>query len=108
MHGAEALVTAAAASYAASCALGVRALRSPDGTTGVRWAHHALYASTAALTAASLTSLARRPTRAARALLPAAAPLAVIPFAGTHGRRHVLAALSAAPAFATAVVRAWR
>jgi hypothetical protein len=31
------------------------------------------------------------------ALLPAAAPLAAIPYLGTHSRRHPLVALAAAP-----------
>ena len=47
------------------------------------------------------TLLARR--RSGWWLLPAVLPLAVVPYAGTRSRRHVLVAVSAAPFYAAAV-----
>ena len=45
---------------------------------------------------------------AALALAPAAVPLAAIPYAGTHTRRHPLIGVTAAPFFAAAAIRARR
>ena len=45
---------------------------------------------------------------AAATLAPALVPLAVIPYAGTHTRRHPLIALSAAPFIAAAAIRSRR
>ncbi|WP_308799042.1 hypothetical protein [Agromyces silvae] len=103
------IFAAAAAAYAANCALGASvALRLVD-TRDVRWVHHAMYIATATLTAVAVSSaLWGRPRhasrRAAAALLPAALPLAAIPYAGTHTRRHPAVALSAAPFFVAGVV----
>lgn len=110
---APALFGAAAASYAANCALGAAvALRLVD-TSGFRWVHHAIYVTTCALAlAAGSTALwdARRASAraAALALAPAAVPLAAIPYAGTRTRRHPLIALGAAPFFAVAAIRSRR
>jgi hypothetical protein len=93
---------AATVSYAANCALGAAVATRLVDTTRCRWVHHALYIATCTAAAAALIAgrlgAPRRPgRRAASALLPAAVPLAVIPFAGTHTRRHPLVALTAAP-----------
>jgi hypothetical protein len=96
------LFTAATAAYAANCALGASvALRIVD-TRRFRWVHHALYIATCVTTAAAIVAGwmqgTGRPGRAAAlALVPAAAPLAAIPYVGTHGRRHPLTALAASP-----------
>jgi hypothetical protein len=96
------LFVAATTAYTANCALGVSvALRLVD-TRNFRWLHHALYIATCATTAlavsAGIWGEPHRPSRrAALALLPAAVPLAAIPYLGSHGRRHPLVALAAAP-----------
>ncbi|NHC44235.1 hypothetical protein [Motilibacter aurantiacus] len=99
---ADALVRVAAVSYAANCALGTAAASGVD-TRRVRWLHHALFVTTATLTATAAGAglLQRRP--AAYALLPAAVPLALIPHLGTHGPRHRVVALSAAPFYVAAL-----
>lgn len=96
------LFVAAATAYAANCALGTAVAARLIDTRGFRWVHHALYIATCTTTALALGGglwgQPRRPSRrAALALLPAAAPLAAIPFLGTHTRRHPLVALAAAP-----------
>ncbi|WP_101847591.1 hypothetical protein [Zhihengliuella sp. ISTPL4] len=92
---------AAATAYAANCALGAAVAARLIDTRRFRWVHHALYILTCATTGlavvAGLAAGAPRGRRAARALLPAAIPLAAIPYAGTHTRRHPLVALTAAP-----------
>jgi hypothetical protein len=96
------LFLAAATAYGANCALGAAvAVRIVD-TRNFRWLHHLLYIATCLTTAVALSAglwgSPRRPSRrAALALLPAAAPLAAIPYLGTHTRRHPLVALAAAP-----------
>lgn len=108
-----ALFAAAAAGYAANCALGASvALRLVD-TRDVRWVHHALYIVTVALSAAAFSTAwwgRRREASGAAAatLAPAFVPLAVIPFAGTHTRRHPLIALTAAPFIVAAAIRSGR
>jgi hypothetical protein len=107
------LFTAAAASYAANCALGAAVWFRFIDTSRYRWVHHAIYLTTCALAvAAGSAALWARPGSragaATLALAPAAVPLAVIPYAGTRTRRHPLIALTAAPFFAAAVVRSWR
>ena len=104
------MFAAATVSYAANCALGASvALRLVD-TRNVRWVHHALYLATFSLAVGAMSSAVwgsrRRASRAAAALLaPAAVPLTLIPYAGTHTRRHPLVALAAAPFFIAALVR---
>ena len=104
------MFTAATVSYAANCALGASvALRLVD-TRDVRWVHHALYLATFSLAVGAMSSALwgspRRTSREAAALLaPAAVPLTLIPYAGTHTRRHPLVALAAAPFFIAALVR---
>lgn len=96
------LFAAAAAAYAVNCALGASVAARLIDTSRFRWLHHALYIATCATTASALVAgWSRGPRasdrRAALALLPAAVPLAAIPYLGTHGRRHPLVALAAAP-----------
>lgn len=96
------LFTAAAVAYTANVALGTAVATKVVDTSDIRWLHHALYIATCATSAAAVSALVwGRPKsasrRAALALAPAAAPLAAIPYLGTHGRRHPLTALAAAP-----------
>ncbi|GAB3618677.1 hypothetical protein GCM10027416_32340 [Okibacterium endophyticum] len=102
------LVTAAAVSYAANCALGVSAATGRVDTSRSRWVHHALYVCTAALAGAAMSSGIRNRSRAGYLLMPAAVPLTLIPFAGSRGRRHTVIALAAAPFFVLSLLRAWR
>ncbi len=92
---------AAATAYAANCALGLAVAARLINTRRFRWVHHALYILTCATAGlavvAGLATRTPRTRRAALALLPAAVPLAAIPYAGTHTRRHPLVALTAAP-----------
>lgn len=105
------LFAAAAAAYAANCALGASVALKLIDTRNVRWVHHALYLTTSTLTAVALSSaLWGRPRttsrRASAALAPAVVPLIVTPYAGTHTGRHPAVALSAAPFFAAGAVTA--
>ncbi|WP_336643133.1 hypothetical protein [Microbacterium sp. MMO-113] len=92
---------AAATAYGANCALGLAVAARLIDTRRFRWVHHALYILTCATTGLAvvvgLATRTPRTRRAALALLPAAVPLAAIPYAGTHTRRHPLVALMAAP-----------
>ena len=95
------LFISATAAYAANCALGAAVAARLIDTRRFRWVHHALYIVTCATTASAVVAgWSRGPgtpgRRAALALLPAAAPLAAIPYLGTHTRRHPLIALAAA------------
>ena len=103
------LFVLAALSYLLNCALGTAVATKVIDTSRFRWLHHALFVLTCATTAVALGSGIRSGRRAPRAraavaLAPAVVPLAVIPFAGTRGRRHPLVALSAAPFFAASLV----
>ncbi len=105
------MFAAAALSYLLNCLLGGAVATRLIDTRRFRWLHHALFILTAASTVVALSSalwrIPRRPNRrAAVALAPALSPLAVIPFAGTRGRRHPLVALSAAPFFAAGLILA--
>lgn len=102
------LFTAATTGYVANCALGVGVATRVLDTTDVRWVHHALYATTVTLAAAATSSLLWTENKAGWTLLPAAVPLALIPYLGTHSRRHPLVALSAAPFFVLSLIKAWR
>lgn len=97
------LLRAAGGSYLASCALGTAVATGTLRTGRGRWVHHALFVVTSTLTALALAATAREGRRAGWWLLPAAVPLAVVPFAGTRSRRHVLVAVSAAPFYAAAL-----
>ncbi|GAA2936018.1 hypothetical protein GCM10010458_19890 [Microbacterium luteolum] len=97
------LFVAAAIAYTANAALGTAVATRAVDTSEFRWVHHALYIATCATTAAAAAGglFWARPRgasrRAALLLAPAAAPLAAIPYLGTHSRRHPLVALAAAP-----------
>ena len=97
------LLRIAGGSYLASCALGTGVATGVLRTGRARWVHHALYVSTATLTAVALAAAARERSRAGWWLLPVVVPLAVVPYAGTRSRRHVLVAASAAPFYAAAL-----
>ncbi|WP_181025754.1 hypothetical protein [Rathayibacter rathayi] len=99
---------AAAVSYCANCALGTAVAAGALRTGRWHWIHHALYLCTSTLTAFAWATLHRSDPAAAAALAPAAVPLAVIPFAGTHGRRHPVIALAAAPFIVAALLRVRR
>ena len=107
------LFTAAAASYLLNCALGTSVLTRLLDTSGYRWLHHALYISTVTLGGVAASSAAYATPKAtarqsAALLAPAAVPMALIPYLGSHGRRHIYIALAAAPFFLASAVRAWR
>ncbi|WP_372468212.1 hypothetical protein ACCO44_02630 [Microbacterium maritypicum] len=96
------LFLVATTAYAANCALGASVAARLIDTSRFRWLHHALYIVTCAtVAAATVVGWSQGPRtsgrRAALALLPAAGPLAAIPYLGSHGRRHPLVALAAAP-----------
>jgi hypothetical protein len=100
---ARTLLRAAGTSYLASCALGTSVATGRFTTGRARWVHHALYVSTASLTALALAAAALARRRSGWWLLPVVVPLAVVPYAGTRSRRHVLVAASAAPFYAAAL-----
>ncbi len=102
------LFTAATTCYAANCALGVGVATRLVDTTRVHWLHHALYATTATMAGAAASSLLWSENTAGWALLPAAVPMALIPYVSTKSRRHMFLALSAAPFFAASAIKAWR
>lgn len=107
------LFTAATVSYLANCAVGTGVATRTIDTSDSRWVHHALYVSTSTLAALAGASALRRgadrSTRsAAIALLPAAVPLSLIPYLGSHSNRHIVVALTAAPFFVASLIRAWR
>ncbi|HCS60442.1 MAG TPA: hypothetical protein DIW46_03450 [Microbacterium sp.] len=100
-----------ALTYAANCALGAAVAARLVDTSGFKWLHHALYIATC--TGAVVAVSARwwgRPQdrRAALALIPALAPLAAIPWAGTRGARHPLVALAAAPFITASLIRSFQ
>ncbi|MBG6218549.1 hypothetical protein IWX75_003034 [Arthrobacter sp. CAN_A6] len=106
----RAAVSAAVGSYAGNAALGTAVLFGLIDTSRIRWVHHLLYVGTCLTTAVAMLAAAADPhgRRICGALAPAVLPLAVIPFAGTSGRRHPAVALAAAPFYAAALVRVWR
>lgn len=89
--------------YTANCALGAAVATRIIDTRRFRWVHHALYIATVSTTIFALIVGVRSDRRAALALAPALVPLAVIPYAGTHTRRHPVIALTAAPFIAAGV-----
>ncbi|MBT2473394.1 hypothetical protein J7E68_02065 [Microbacterium sp. ISL-103] len=96
------LFAAAAVAYIANVALGSAVAARLIDTSNFRWLHHAIYVATCATSAAAFSAIfwgspKHASRRAALALAPAAAPLAAIPYLGTHSRRHPLIALAAAP-----------
>jgi len=102
------LFTAAATSYAANCAVGAGVATGVLDTRNFHWVHHGLYVLTSTLAGVAGSSLLWSRNPAGWLLLPAAVPLAVIPWISARSRRHVAVALSAAPFFVTSVIVAWR
>jgi len=102
------LITAAAVSYAGNAAFGAAVAVGAVDNRRIRWVHHALYVVTSSLTTVALAASAIERRSAGLALLPALGPLIVLPYAGGQLRRHAAVAGSAAPAYATALVLAWR
>lgn len=100
----EALVTAATASYATNVAFGVAVAAGVIDNQGIRWVHHALFVATASLTAIAITAAAIQRRPAGLALVVAAGPLAVLPYAGGTRRRHAAVAGAAAPSFLAALI----
>jgi len=77
-------------------------------TGRLHWMHHALYVATLSTTVLAVLVGMRRDLPATQALVPALVPLVIIPFAGTHTRRHPLIALSAAPFIAAGALASRR
>lgn len=102
------LIAAAALSYLGNGAFGAAVAAGVIDNRRIRWVHHALYVMTSSLTAVALAASAVERRPAGLALLPAAGSLAVLPYAGGELRRHAAVAGSAAPAYVTALVLAWR
>ncbi|SDU87740.1 hypothetical protein SAMN04488544_1332 [Microlunatus sagamiharensis] len=100
------LFAAATTSYVANVALGTSAATGLVRTHRFRWVHHAVYVSTSVLAGAAASSLLWSPSRAGLRLLPAAVPLAVVPYVSARSRRHPLLALSAAPFFVASLTAA--
>ncbi|WP_114558839.1 hypothetical protein [Desertihabitans aurantiacus] len=103
----RALVTAAAAGYAANVAFGTAVATGVVDNRRIRWVHHALFIATSTLTGLALAASAVQRRPAGLALLPAVVPLAALPYAGGRLRRHTGLAGSAAPAFLSALVLVW-
>jgi hypothetical protein len=101
---ARTVLRAAGVSYLASCALGTGVATGLFTTGRAHWVHHALYVSTASLTTVAVAAAGLGRRRAGWWLLPALVPLAVVPYAGTRSRRHILVAAAAAPFYAAALV----
>ncbi|WP_306209099.1 hypothetical protein [Actinoplanes sp. RD1] len=102
------LITAAAASYLANGAFGAAVAAGAIDNRRLRWVHHALYVLTSSLTTIAIVAAVAERRAAGLALLPAAVPLAALPYAGGELHRHAAVAGSAAPAYALALVLAWR
>lgn len=104
----QGLVSAASTSFLVNCAIGALASypRSRTMMHRIRWAHHAIYISTASLTGAAAAGaiLTHHPARTP--LIAAHVPLALMPRFRGRSRMHVVTAAAAAPAFALALARA--
>jgi len=106
--GVPRLITAAAVSYLCNAAFGAAVATGAIDNRRLRWVHHALYVVTSSLTMTALAAGAVERRAAGLALLPAAGPLIALPCVGGKLRRHAAVAGSAAPAYAIALVLAWR
>jgi hypothetical protein len=102
------LVTAAATSYAANCALGASVATGLLDTRGYRWLHHLLYVATSALTGAATLALVARRDPGGWTLLPTLLPLAALPRASARTPRHARLGLTAAPFYLVTLRRVWR
>lgn len=102
------LARAATVSYLAGCALGVSVASGRLDTSGIRWVHHALFASTVTLTAAGAATGLRRPSAASALLAATVVPLSRIAVIGARDRgQHTRIALAPAPLYAASVLMAW-
>jgi hypothetical protein len=98
------VMVAAACGYLANITLGVLVLRRVLDTRGFRWLHHLLYVATIGLAAvAAAVLLIGDRVLVGLLLVPALVGLALIPFAGTHTRRHPIVGLLPAPFYAAAL-----
>jgi len=104
----RALALAACASYLASCTLGALAATRVLDTRPVRWAHHALYIATFAVTGAAASGVAWADRRAAAPLIGSLAPLALIPAASARTAAHPTIAALAAPFYAASAAQTFR
>jgi hypothetical protein len=92
-----------------NCALGISVATRIVDTHSFRWVHHALFATTAALTAASaVAAVVDRRAGHALSVVGALGVLAVIPYVGTRSWRHSATATAAAPFFAAALITSRR
>lgn len=98
------LFVAATTTYVINCALGLGVAAGRIHTGRFRWIHHALYAATAALTTAAISSPVWSGSRAGWLLVPAGIPLAVIPYVSARTRAHPVLALSAAPFYVSSLL----
>jgi hypothetical protein len=105
---ARGLVTAAATSYAANCALGASVATGLLDTRRYRWLHHGLYITTSALTGAATLALVSHRDRGSWTLLPTLLPLAVLPRTSARTPGHARLGLSAAPFYLATLLRVWR
>lgn len=98
--------------YGLNCGLGGAAATKLLDTSSFRWLHHALYIATCTASVAAVLlawwSGGHANRKAALTLLPAAVPLGAIPYVETHGRRHPLVALTAAPFFLASLACSYR
>ena len=95
--------------YLANGALGTAVAARLVDTRGFRWLHHALYIATCTAGVVAVAAGWRGPNRrAALVLLPAAVPLAALPWAGSRTARHPLVALAAAPFIAASLICSMR
>lgn len=101
------LFTGALVSYTANVLIGTGVATGRIDTSRSRWVHHSLYLATVTLSAAAASSLFFNPSRSGWLILPAAAPLALIPFVSARSPGHVYIALAPAPFIGVAAVRSW-
>ncbi|WP_227497096.1 hypothetical protein [Planctomonas psychrotolerans] len=102
------LFTAASSAYLGNVVLGSGVKLRLFSTRSFRWVHHAVYITTCVLGAAAVSSLLWSEDVAGWVLLPAAIPLAALPYAASRSRRHVVVALLAAPFFLVSLIVSWR
>lgn len=101
----RALPIAASVSYLANVALGVSVATRVISTKKVRWVHHALFVTTATLTAvATAAAIADRRAKPAALLLGALGVLTAAPLVDTHTWRHGATASAAAPFFIATLI----
>jgi len=101
----DVLPIAASVSFAANCALGAAVAARVVKTKKVRWVHHALFVTTASLTAAAaVAAVVDRKSTPAALLVGALGILSAAPFVDTHSWRHGATAGAAAPFFLATLI----